>query len=149
MKKNKNALVIGGTGVIGIPTVMQLIKHYEYNVHTISLSRAENPQFPPTVKQHIVDRNTPEHETVVQTTSAQLDNDWDVVIDLIAFDDKSALQTYTLFKNIARHIITVSTTLVYDRSIKLKKPITEETPLAQEGELGGYVDGKLKLEKEN
>lgn len=145
-KRKKNALVIGGTGIIGIPIVAELVKHSEYDVHSISLQKADELPFPAAAHQHFLDRNSPDYGNKIHALNARIDA-WDIVIDLIAFDDASAEQTYSLFKNHARHIATVSTTLVYDRRHKNENPISEDAPLAQEGDLGGYVDGKLKLEK--
>lgn len=147
MNSKRNAIIIGGTGIIGMPVVFQLIASNEYNVHSISLERASNPAFPTSVQQHIIDRNTPKFEELIEEITSKINYDWDVVIDLISFDEKSAQQTYKLFKNCSQQIITLSTTLVYNRSSKTDVPISEETPLAQKGELGGYVDGKLRLEE--
>lgn len=148
MEKNKkNALVIGGTGIIGVPVVKQLIKDGEYNIHSIGLEEAADPTFPSYVQQHIIDRTTLEYEEAMNKLNSEIDYRWDVVIDLIAFDEKSAEQTFKLFKNHARHIITMSTSLVYDRSVKIDGPISENTSLAKEGQFGGYVDGKVRLER--
>lgn len=143
----KNILVIGGTGILGKPLVFQLIKHNEYKVYSIALNKAENPPYPKSVEQYIVDRYSSVYKNIIEKIISQADHMFDAVIDLIAYDDKSAEQTYSLFKNSAKQIITISTTLVYDRSKEAKGPITEKTALAKEGEYGGYVDGKLKLEK--
>jgi nucleoside-diphosphate-sugar epimerase len=145
-KPNKKALVIGGTGILGIPLVRQLISGGEYEVHSISLEKASDPHFPPSVHEHVVDRNSQGYESVIGGLNSEIDF-WDVVVDLIAFDDVSSRQTYELFKDEARHIISISTSLVYDRSEPSKGPILEDAPLAQEGALGGYVDGKLRLER--
>jgi nucleoside-diphosphate-sugar epimerase len=141
--KSKNILIIGGTGIVGKPTVMQLIKHNEYNVYSIAL---EKTNFPPSVKQYVVDRTSEEYKELVEKLNSEVDV-WDAVIDIVAFNAESAESTYTLFKNYAQHIITLSTSLVYDRTKENSGPISEDVQLAPEGQFGGYVDGKVKLEK--
>ncbi len=147
MQNNKKyALIIGGTGIIGNPLVMKLITHNEYVVHSISLSKASDPIFPPSVQQHVMDRTSDTYPKFINHLNSQITY-WDIVVDLIAFDEKSAEQTYSLFKDHSKQIITLSTTLTYDRSHKSTEPISETTPLAKEGDFGGYVDGKVRLEK--
>ncbi len=141
--KSKNILIIGGTGIVGKPTVMQLIKHNEYNVYSIALEKTD---FPPSVKQYVVDRTTEEYKELVEKLNSEVDV-WDAVVDIVAFNAESAESTYSLFKNQAQHIITLSTSLVYDRITDNSGPISEDIPLALEGQFGGYVDGKVKLEK--
>lgn len=143
----KKVLIIGGTGILGKPLVMELIKHNEYKIYSIALKKAENPPYPDSVKQYQVDRYSEEYERIINEITSEADYLFDAVIDLIAYDNKSAEQTYSLFKQLAKHIITISTSLVYDRSVKTKEPITEKLSLAKEGQYGGYVDGKLRLEK--
>jgi nucleoside-diphosphate-sugar epimerase len=140
--KSKNILIIGGTGIVGKPTVMQLIKHGEYNVYSIAL---EKTNFPPSVKQYVVDRTTEEYKELIEKLNSEVDV-WDAVVDIVAFNAESAESTYSLFKNQAQHIITLSTSLVYDRTTENSVPIAEDVALAPEGQFGGYVDGKVKLE---
>jgi len=139
----KNILIIGGTGIVGKPTVMQFIKHNEYNVYSIAL---EKTNFPPAVKQYIADRTTQGFKDLIEKLNTEVDL-WDAVIDIIAFNAESAEITYSLFKNTTQHIVTLSTTLVYDRTKENTGSISEDAPLAPEGQFGGYVDGKVKLEK--
>src|SRR4051812_17725280 len=133
----KNALVIGGTGIIGVPVIMQLIIHNEYVVHSVSLEKASNPILPDSVNQHLVDRRTQEFDKLINKLNAEVDV-WDIVIDLIAFDAETSEKTYRLVKNHVQHYITISTSLVYDRSNKRDEPIREDTPFAKEGMFGGY-----------
>ena len=71
---------------------------------------------------------------------------WDIVLDVLNFGGEDARETYEIFKNSAKHIFIMSTTLVYDRS-QPSNLIKSSHPLAQKGVLGGYVDQKLELEK--
>lgn len=146
MKSKKVALIIGGSGILGIPVVLKLIAHGEYEVHYVALEEATDPKFPSSVISHIVDKNGKDYIELIHNLNQEV-GIWDVVVDLIAFDDKSAEATCNLFRGYAKHIITISTTLVYDRTRKNDGPITENNPLAPEGVFGGYVDGKLRLEK--
>jgi nucleoside-diphosphate-sugar epimerase len=137
----KNILLIGGTGIIGKATVLEALKE-GYEVTTISKEIESN--FPNSVKQLLIDRqNMNEFQDIV----SKLNNQWDVVFDIFAYDEKDAKQTYDLFKDKAKHIFILSTTLVYDRSKKNTNPIKSNHPLTKKGELGGYVDKKLGLEQ--
>jgi len=143
MENKKNILIIGGTGIVGLPITMQLIKHNEYNVYNISLEKAKLPE---SVHQYEVDRNTDDFTDLVQKLTTEVEHRWDAVIDVFSFDEKTARTTYELLKNSALQIITISTSLVYDRSKKNTEPIYENTPLAEKGRFGGYVDGKIGLD---
>lgn len=143
----KKVLVIGGTGIIGKPVVFQLIKHNEYAVYTVSLERADNPPLPSSVHQYIVDRRSDDFENVVNEILSDSEYGFDAVIDLIAYDEKDSRKTYGLLKDYTKQFIILSTTLVYDRSEQVEEPISEDTPIAEEGMYGGYVDGKIRLEK--
>jgi len=139
----KNVLVIGGTGIVGKPMIMRLAGEGKYNIHSIALEEAN---FPPNVIQYVADRTTDEYIKIIDKLNSEIDV-WDAVIDIVAFSEESARSTYTLFKNNAQHIITLSTSLVYNREVKNLGPISEDVELAPEGSFGGYVDGKVKLEK--
>jgi nucleoside-diphosphate-sugar epimerase len=146
MKENnrKNVLVIGGTGIVGRPTVLRLIEGGEYIVHSIALDCIQT--FPESVRQHIVDRTTDEYIKLITELTSEVGT-WDAVIDIIAFNIEAAKTTYSLLKDHSKHIVILSTTLVYDRMQKNDDPITENTFLAHKGDFGGYVDGKVELEK--
>ncbi len=139
-----NVLIIGGTGVIGKPLVAELIRNNIYNIYSIALDKTN---FPSIVKQYVADRTTNEYKDLIQKLNSEINQAWDAVIDIIAFDEKSTENTYTLFKGRAQHIITISTTLVYDRTAENTEKISEDNPLAPKGKFGGYVDGKVSLEK--
>lgn len=139
----KNILVIGGTGIIGRQLIAHLLEIDRYTIHVIAL---EKESFPSKVRQYIVDRTTENYTEIVSKLNSKVKY-WDTVIDIFAFDVKSAQNTYTLFKKTTQHIITLSTTLVYDRTKKYTGPISENSLLAPEKIFGGYVDGKVKMEK--
>jgi len=144
--ERKTALVLGGTGIIGTPIVAQLAMAGRYEVHSISLEASDEPALAASIHQHVVDRNSDAYAGVLQRLTQAVGH-WDVVIDLVAFDDESASKTLASLRGAARHVIVLSTTLVYDRSVPRDAPIPESCPLARPGEFGGYVDGKLELEK--
>ncbi len=143
LNPKKNVLVIGGTGIVGKPVVMRLLGEGKYNIYSIALEEAN---FPSTVTQYVVDRTTEEYVKIIERLNSEIDV-WDAVIDIVSFSEESARSTYTLFKNDAQHIITLSTSLVYNREAKNLDPISEDVDLAPEGSFGGYVDGKVKLER--
>ena len=147
MKENKKtALVIGGTGIMGVPIIAQLLKQGNYAVHSISLDVSDVARLPESVQQYFVDRRSKDYKILISKLNAEVGH-WDVVIDLIASHAKDAEESYSLLKDHVGHFITISTTLVYDRSEKSSRAITEENKLAETGDLGGYVDGKLELER--
>jgi nucleoside-diphosphate-sugar epimerase len=143
MENKKNVLIIGGTGIVGFPIVNQLILHNDHNVYSVALDKG---YFPESVHQYIVDRNTEEFSDLIKKLTSEVEYRWDAVIDVFSFGEETSKVTYELFKNSAAQIITISTTLVYDRSKKNSEPITEQTPLAEKGRFGGYVDGKVGLD---
>lgn len=143
----KNVLVIGGTGILGRPLVEYLVKSEKYKVFSVALDTVENDSTYETVSQYRIDRYTEGYEQITNQIVSQLNGGLDAVIDLIAYDRISSEQTLSLFGNHTKHIITISTTLVYNREQENNDPIDETTPLAPEGQYGGYVDGKLRLER--
>ena len=137
------ALVFGGTGVVGKP-IVEALHRQKVAVWSVSLEKASLPS---AVSQCLIDRSSPDYENSINQLHAQAGG-WDLVVDTFSFDDKTGRETHRLFKEKAKHIVTISTTLVYDRTSQATDdPIAENTPLAQAGQLGGYVDGKLKLEE--
>ena len=55
MENKKNVLIIGGSGILGLPLIKQLILHNDHNVYSIDLNKAKLPD---SVHQYQVDRNT-------------------------------------------------------------------------------------------
>jgi len=137
----KNILLIGGTGIIGKATAWEALND-GYDITTISKEKEDS--FPNSVKQLLIDR---QNRKEFQEEILKLNKQWDIVFDIFAYDEKDAKQTYDLFKETAKHIFVLSTTLVYDRSEKDTNPIKSNCPLAKKGALGGYVDKKLSLEQ--
>ncbi len=137
----KQILIIGGTGIIGKPTVFQALQS-GYEVTTVGLNRA--PEFPESVRQIVVDRNDSD---AFRKRISELDQKWDVVFDVYNLGKSHAVQVHELFQGIARHVFVISTTLVYDRSKPSFSPIPSNQPLAKLGTMGGYVDQKLSLER--
>lgn len=145
-KSRKTVLVIGGTGIIGTPVVNKLLKQGGYVLHSINLDTFDSSSALKSFKRHFVDRNSKEYKSIITELTAKVGH-WDAVIDLIASNSKDAEEIYLLLKDRADHFITMSTVLVYDRNQKNDTAITEENKLAETGVLGGYVDGKLELER--
>lgn len=128
---------------MGKPLVLELINLNIYSVFLIALDKID---FPQSVTQIVVDRRNIKFNDQVQIFTKQV-LCWDAVIDICAFDRDSSAKIYSLLKDHCKHFITLSTTLVYDRSNEISCPIAESEPLASENILGGYVDGKLGIEK--
>lgn len=139
----KKILIIGGTGIIGKVTITEALQG-GYEVYTISKNNEKS--IPPEVKQIIADRQRPQqYNSIVSEINQNIE--WDVVFDIYNLGESSAQQTYTNFKKNAKHIIILSTTLVYDRSKPSTDPIKSSHPLAELGMMGGYADHKIKLEQ--
>jgi len=138
----KKILVIGGTGIIGEQIVHVAIEK-QYEVFSISLERG---YLPGGVEQIISDRTQSDYRSVVEKLNDRV-SEFDLVVDAISFDGQSARSTYESFGKNTKRIIIISTTLVYDRTQKNNTPITEENILAITGQMGGYVDGKLEVER--
>lgn len=142
----KRILVIGGSGIIGNSLCATLI-HFGFSVYSLSLE-ADNDQNK-LVNQIIVDRNNRDSfEVTINRLNTELGT-WDAVIDLIPFGREDCNQLEKLISHNANHIIIISTTLVYNResSCGPQYKIKEDHPLAELGDLGGYVDKKLEIEK--
>lgn len=137
----KNLLIIGGTGIIGTQVAAEAAKR-GYTVCVVTLEKIHLPR---QINQVVIDRTSHSYAPAIQNLNQDVGM-WDLVVDVIAVDEVSARSTYELFKNYANHIISISTVLVYDRSICSAAPITETNQLVGKGLYGGYVDGKLGLE---
>lgn len=140
MTEKKRILLIGGTGIIGCAVALEAwAANHEVTVVSINKTRS----IPHQVKQVIVDRRD---SASFQKTLDGLNSDWDMVFDIYSFNAHDAEQTYQTLKNRAKHVVVLSTTLVYDRSTSPTEPIPHTHPLSTKGVLGGYVDHKLELE---
>jgi nucleoside-diphosphate-sugar epimerase len=137
----KKMLLIGGGGIIGKAVVWEALKE---NYEITTLSKEKEISFPSKIKQILIDRK---NRKGFQEVITNLKEQWDVVFDIYAYDEADAKQTYTCFKDKAKHIFIMSTTLVYNRSKPNTNPIKSNHPLAKKGILGGYVDKKLTLEQ--
>ena len=139
----KKILVIGGTGIIGCPVVNRLSKE-DYRIYSVALDKIkfENDS----INQRVVDRFSREFEIVMSEMLEEVKR-FDAVVDICAFSGKSSRELVGHLNGKCDHLITMSTTLVYNRETKNDNPITETTALARKGSYGGYVDGKIELEE--
>jgi nucleoside-diphosphate-sugar epimerase len=140
---NKNILIIGATGIIGSPLVEKLQQNGEFNLYTVSL---DHLGFSNNVKQIIIDRNSDEFNSKISEVTNTV-GVWDAVIDLISFDENTSSSLYKLIGKNTKHFVVLSTVLVYDRTLRIDQPISENSTLAPIGIFSGYVDGKVKIEK--
>lgn len=135
-------LVIGGSGIIGTAMAKEAVAA-GWNVTTIGVY--DSPALPTEVRRFFADRSQPDFAERV-TELSQIA--WDVIVDVIPYDQHSVEQTFQLFTRVgAPHLFFLSTTLVYDRSQPSGKPIPDTARLACSGTMGGYVDGKLAVEQ--
>ncbi len=139
----KNILILGGTGIIGKPTVFEALKE-GYSVTTVSAEPDSN--LPKEVNQVVVNRN--EREKFKETVCGlnKKNDKWDAVFEIYNLGENDGKELYECFKDTAEHIFVISTTLVYDRSVPSAAPIKSNHPLAKKGTMGGYAEHKLELE---
>ncbi|PHS12965.1 MAG: hypothetical protein COA86_17935 [Kangiella sp.] len=137
-----NVLIIGGNGVIG----SQLVSILENTGATVILI-AKHPSIlvksSKTREELYIDRKC--HLLFRQKLNATLkkiNNQLDAVIDVIPFSEDDAKQTLELFGNRAKHIISISSSLVYKSS---NLPKTEEYP-TYKTHSHKYIQGKLDVE---
>lgn len=138
----KKLLIIGGTGIVGSATANIGI-NAGYEVHSIGLNR--NDYLSSHIVQHIINRKDKNvFADFIKNITKEIGN-WDIVFDVISSQRSDAEQICSLLAN--NRLIFLSTTLVYSRSQEIKKAITNSHPLAQIGEMGGYVDKKVAMEQ--
>lgn len=139
----KKILLLGGTGIIGKPTVFAALKE-GYTVTTVSAEL--DSSLPKEVKQVVGNRNERERfrDTICKLNEHA--DKWDVVFEIYNLGEKDGRELYECFKDNAEHIFIISTTLVYDRSTPNTAPIKSNHPLAKKGTMGGYAEHKLELE---
>ncbi|HLD98310.1 MAG TPA: NAD-dependent epimerase/dehydratase family protein [Candidatus Nanoarchaeia archaeon] len=136
----KYIFIIGGTGILGKAIIYEALKE-DYQVIVIGLEK--DSSIPKKVTQIIADRK----DKINFTKKVENINNIDILVDVADFSKEDAEQTYNLFKGKVKHFFILSTTLVYDRSKPYDKAIPSNYALAKVGELGGYVDRKLEIER--
>src|SRR5450830_1383866 len=127
-------VIIGGSGHVGTYLVPRLV---EAGHEVIELSRGNREPYRPhsawkEVQKIRVDRKAEE----LAETFGQFVNKLnpDVVIDMICFDMKSAIQLVEALKGNIRHFLLCGTTWVYGHSVEV--PATEDQPRYPFGEYG-------------
>lgn len=138
-----NALIIGGTGIIGSALIREILLRYS----TVVVISNKKVCTAGDVRHIISDVNDfDKYNEIAERLNNQY-KVWDVVIDLIQFTVVNAKTTFLLFEKYAKHIIILSTALVYDlASKKSGVAVSENHPLSVKGVLGGYVDSKIDIE---
>ena len=117
-------LIFGGTGIIGEVLSEKAIENgYEVTTVGTELNYETKANF------------------VHVNKLAELNKDWDAIIDIFTFDKQKELSEFK-----SDQIIVLSSTLVYDRSKWGAERISSKQPKAKKGTQGGYVDHKLELE---
>lgn len=106
-----------------------------------------NPYLPKKTEQHKIDRGSHIAFSELITKTTRKVGGWDFVFDIIGSHDKDAQQTCDLFRNTSTRLIFLSTTLVYSRSERVDNPLPSHYPTATPGEMGGYVDKKVRMEQ--
>jgi|ETNmetMinimDraft_2_1059921.scaffolds.fasta_scaffold18196_2 nucleoside-diphosphate-sugar epimerase len=124
----KTLLIVGGTGIIGTATAKKALEK-GWNV---TVTGIENNSIPNT-------------EFVHKDDNTILNRNWDVVFQV--YTEEKPQITYQKYKGKTDHMIIMSSTLVYDRSILSFKPIHSNHTLATPNTQGGYVNNKLEIER--
>lgn len=140
----KNILVIGGSGILGRPLIERLADQDDTSVFSVALNSVTTANS--RIQQLCLDRNTSDFSQSIREITAQIGR-WNCIVDLCAFDELQSKNLHEILGKHCDHWIILSTTLVYDRSHPNSQPISEMTPLAHPGKYGGYVDGKLAIER--
>jgi nucleoside-diphosphate-sugar epimerase len=139
-----NLLIIGGGGSIGRSLIeIALINGWTVCVVALNFATKLNPK----ALQFVCDRNDADQFSSCCYEATNLVQRWDLVVDLIACDSSHSRAAEVALAEVADHIITLSTTLIYDRSIGVKGAIQNNHPRISVGHYGGYVDGKVSVEK--
>lgn len=117
-----NAIVIGGTGFIGRPTVEELLKR-GYDVTTVARGEHENPFAEhEEVSFHQGDRN---NRTTLETVRDEIDPD--VVIDLCGLHPQQVETATDVFADVDAYVF-VSSASAYDNE-RIRLPSREGDPL--------------------
>jgi nucleoside-diphosphate-sugar epimerase len=115
----KDLLILGGSGFLS-GTLAQIAVKRGFHVWTVT--RGLRP-IPVGVTSLIADR----HETeAFKSAIVAAQTTWDLVIDCIAFEPEDIQQDISLFEEITKHLIFVSTDFVYDPD-KRQFPQVEDT----------------------
>ncbi len=140
----KSFLLIGGTGIVGSATALEAQKR---GFQVVALGLKKNLELPLAINQIVTDRNDKERYLHTLSELTKKYGRWDIVFDVIASKERDAQQTCDLLKGKADRFFFLSTTLVYSRKAEDFEPIPSCHPLAEKGELGGYVDCKVGMEE--
>jgi nucleoside-diphosphate-sugar epimerase len=137
-------LVIGGTGIVGKPFCDQARNKHNLTV----LAKDEGLGRPPRgIRFYEGDRK--DTDNFGRQLSAIVDSHgpFDGVFDICQYDEEDARVVHDVLKGKTKKLVILSTTLVYDRSNLSYLLTSPDLDLAEEGVLGGYVDGKIGMEK--
>lgn len=129
----KDILILGGSGFLSGTLARQAIAA-GHNVWT--LTRGQRP-VPEGVVPLVADRHD---AAAFQQAVAGADTRWDLVADCIGFDPADARQDLAVFRDVAEHLLFVSTDFVYDPQHR-RFPQGEET----EHYLADGYGGKKRL----
>lgn len=137
-KMTKQALFIGGTGVISSAITELVSTMPQWNLYLLNRGN-HNEQIPDNVKVIKADvHNFQEMKNALDGLS------FDVVVDFICFNVDDAQRDYELFRNITQQFIFISTASAYQKPAK-SEVVTEETPL--ENPFWDYSNKKIECEK--
>jgi nucleoside-diphosphate-sugar epimerase len=134
-----NVLILGGTGVIS----REIVKLLLVNNHEVTLFNRGNKQlsFGGDVRQITGDRlNHEEFEASMQKEH------FDVVIDMICFNEEDAKSTLRAFRDNTDHLIICSSIAAYKRPYK-SVPTIEEAEELFDNPIFGYAFHKAEMER--
>lgn len=130
-------LLIGGTGTVSTSVVKECVAR-GYEVYTLNRGN-HKVDLPPETNFLIAD--VTDAESVKRAIG---DLTFDVIADFIVFKEEHAQRDYTLFKDICKQFVLISTCAVYSKTTN-RLPVTEDTLAANLK--WDYPRGKIEAER--
>lgn len=131
-------LLLGGSGFLGSAIARRALQA-GHDVWSVSRGARLAPEG---VRGIVADRH--DHDALASNVG-RLAGPWDLVVDCIGFDAADAEQDVTLFREVARHLVFVSSDAVFDPSVG-RFPLSEHAGYQSSGYGGGKRAAEVVLE---
>lgn len=139
-------LALSGTGRIG--TALQVAAS-QRNHTLVAVSNQRYPSLAPGCHHVFCDLNNPVDWTALAGRLKERYRKIDVIVDIVPNANTHSNSLIAQFRRakLSPHIITISSTFVYDRALANSTFIDEVNQTVATGRYGGYVDNKLRIEQ--